>query len=197
MRVYIASSWRNAHYKDVCAAVRAAGHEVLDWRDGESLLPHWGIADERFAQATRNQQWTPQLAREALLHPNVRATHAKDMRLLNAADALVLLTPCGRSAHLEAGIAEGRDLPRALLLTADVEPELMTCSFTALTSVAELAAWLEATQARFEDRREAAERERDELCEYLLGQNIDPSMHEGVRAIVRASRERKAAEVSR
>lgn len=43
----------------------------------------------------------------------------------------------------------------------------------------------------------AAERERDELCEYLLGQNIDPSMHEGVRAIVRAYRERKAAEVSR
>lgn len=294
MRVYIASSWRNTHYPKVCAAVRAAGHEVLDWRDGESLLPHWGIADERFAQATRDQKWTPELARDALQHMRVRSTHAKDMRLLNAADAVVLLTPCGRSAHLEAGIAEGRGLPRAVLLTDGVEPELMTCGLTPLTTEASLIEWLssvgrsldyaslveqvkqlkqqlaavygglthasesgveaiaqataaeragcewvvrelcdrvqveidtkhptgaalehlvaartvlakaqDAIRARGKGVRSDtltsqaaiardAERERDELCDYLLGQNIDPSMHEGVRALVLAYRERKA-----
>lgn len=153
MKVYIASSWRNARYEEVRAAVREAGHEVMDWRDGESQLPHWGIADERFAQAARDQRWTPALASEALEHPRVVATYDKDMRLLNAADALVLLTPCGRSAHFEAGIAEGRDMPRAVLFADGVEPELMTCGMQALADLAQLIAWLDDEQrATIEER---------------------------------------------
>ena len=40
------------------------------------------------------------------------------------ADAFVLLMPCGRSAHLEAGWAIGAGKPTAILLSAG-EPELM------------------------------------------------------------------------
>lgn len=75
----------------------------------------------------------------------------------------------------------------AAVVTPEVWPELPDAPL-ALPS-----AWLNGTQSQ----PSTAERERDELCEYLLGQNIDPSMHEGVRAIVRSYRERKAAEVSR
>lgn len=149
MKVYIASSWRNTHYESVCAAVRDAGHEVMDWRAGDQPLPSWSIADERFQAATDAQAWTPQLAMDALHHPRVRATFRKDMELLTAADALVPLTPCGRSAHFEAGIAQGRAMPRAILLTEGVEPEVMTCGLTPLTSVSGLIAWLSAVGRAF------------------------------------------------
>jgi hypothetical protein len=155
MRVYIASSWRNTRYDEVCAAVRAAGHDVMDWRATGLQLPNWGIADERFAAATERSKWFPELAREALAHPRVRATFRKYMDLLYRADVLVLLTPCGRSAHFEAGFAMGRSMPCALLLTDGVEPELMTADMTSLVSVEGVVSWLSSIQSITDEWNEA------------------------------------------
>ena len=41
------------------------------------------------------------------------------------ADAFVLLMPCGRSAHLEAGWAIGQGKPTCILFETKDEPELM------------------------------------------------------------------------
>lgn len=138
LRVYIASSWRNEHYPAVCEAVRAAGFAVQDWRSGEGQLPRWTVADPTYEGI-----WTAEKACAALQHPRVRRTYEKDMALLQAADAVVLLTPCGRSAHFEAGWAQGHGRPGAVLCTNGTEPELMTCGLTPVASIGALIAWLQ------------------------------------------------------
>jgi nucleoside 2-deoxyribosyltransferase len=47
------------------------------------------------------------------------------MDALNAADVTVLVLPCGRSAHLEAGYTAGQGKPVVILLDQTFEPELM------------------------------------------------------------------------
>lgn len=142
-RVYVASSWRNAHYEIVRDLLRDNGHSVADWKSGPKALPAWSKVDERYAKACDGGAWTPALAREALRSQAVLDTCDRDLSLLWSADALVLLTPCGRSAHLEAGVALGRRMPTAILLTPGVEPEVMTARFDALTSTQELLEWLQ------------------------------------------------------
>jgi hypothetical protein len=58
------------------------------------------------------------------------------MDALRAAEAVVLVMPCGRSAHLEAGWAVGAGRRLAILL-ADGEPELMYSMADAICSTVE------------------------------------------------------------
>lgn len=61
-----------------------------------------------------------------LTHPVARAGFGKDMHALQAADATVLVLPCGRSAHLELGYATGSGQRTIVLLDQPMsEPELM------------------------------------------------------------------------
>ena len=63
---------------------------------------------------------------EVLTHPVVGAAYAKDITALRAANATVLVLPCGRSAHLELGLATGLGQRTVVLLDDPVsEPELM------------------------------------------------------------------------
>ncbi len=157
IRVYVASSWKNTHYDRVCEAIRARGHEVADWREGEHPMSRWSAANEEFERASREQSWTPELARAAVTHPLARAVFERDMRLLDSADALVLLTPCGRSAHFEAGIAQGREMPRAILFADNAEPELMTADLRSFVSPDELCAWLDEVESAFTDAARAGD----------------------------------------
>ncbi|MFW5920202.1 MAG: hypothetical protein ACOCUS_00075, partial [Polyangiales bacterium] len=68
--------------------------------------------------------WTPVHFRQALRHPIAVDGFESDRAGLEWCDRLVLLLPCGRSAHLEAGWAAGSGRPVHVLL-ADGEPELM------------------------------------------------------------------------
>lgn len=65
-----------------------------------------------------------------------RAGFLKDMNALTAADATVLVLPCGRSAHLELGYAIGAKQKTLVLLDDPIsEPELMylACSHMCVT----------------------------------------------------------------
>lgn len=120
MNIYVASSWRNTKQPEVVAALREAGHEVYDFKQpvlGDNGF-HWTEIDGGW------KAWTPERFRAALDHPIAQAGYSKDMDALERCDACVLVMPCGRSAHLEAGYALGADKPTAILL-ADGEPELM------------------------------------------------------------------------
>lgn len=100
MKIYIASSWKNdveaIHLAD---ALRAAGHEVdcfCDTSTGRYVF-HFsevGPLDEidaiTFLRDARAQ----------------RAYH-EDKKHIDWADAVVMLHPCGKSSHLEAGYAVG------------------------------------------------------------------------------------------
>ena len=120
MNIYVASSWRNTRQPDVVAALRRIGHDVYDFRnpgDGDRGF-HWSEIDEHW------QTWDAGAFINGLDHPLAIAGFAKDMHALGAADGVVLVMPCGRSAHLEFGSAVGQGKHCAILLS-DGEPELM------------------------------------------------------------------------
>jgi len=60
-----------------------------------------------------------------LAHPVAMAGFSSDLCGMTWCDAGVLLHPCGRSAHLEAGWIAGRGKPVHMLSPADLEPDLM------------------------------------------------------------------------
>lgn len=124
MRIYVASSWRNSRQPGVVDLLRSFGHEVYDFRKpsmgpgsrGEGF--HWSEIDPQW------KSWTMTQFRGALAHPRARDGFASDLEGLRWADGCVLVMPCGRSAHLELGVAIGAGKHSAILLS-DGEPELM------------------------------------------------------------------------
>ena len=137
-RIYVASSWRNPSQPDVVAALRAADHQVYDFRNPH-LGPgkgrqgfHWSEIDPGW------ESWTPEQFRDALSHPVAREGFESDLQGMQWADTFVLVMPCGRSAHLELGWAIGAG-KRSFILLSNGEPELMYSLAARLcTTLAEL-----------------------------------------------------------
>lgn len=140
MRIYVASSWRNLYQQAVVAALRARGHEVYDFRhpvEGNEGF-HWSEIDPNW------QQWTEEEFVAALKHPIAEHGFGFDWRAMQLAHACVLVLPCGRSAHLEAGWFVGADRPLHILTNDSSEPELMYKMATGVhTSFTELAEAIE------------------------------------------------------
>lgn len=127
MNIYVASSWRNAGQPAVVQALRNAGHEVYDFREpspGEQGFS-WSYIDPLW------QDWKRPQYIEALEHPIAELGYAKDFAAMKAADCCVLVQPCGRSAHVEAGWFAGQGKPVFVLLD-EGEAELMYKAFTML-----------------------------------------------------------------
>jgi hypothetical protein len=120
MKIYVASSWRNKRQQGVVQYLREQGHEVYDFKNptADNRGFHWSDIDPEW------QKWTAPRFRRGLEHDLARDGFGKDMDALKWADAVVLVQPCGRSAHLELGWAVGAGKFTAILLT-DGEPELM------------------------------------------------------------------------
>ncbi len=69
--------------------------------------------------------WTPQEYREQLGHPKAVRQFANDIEAMEDCDACVLVLPCGRSAHTEAGWFAGRGKMTLVYIPERQEPELM------------------------------------------------------------------------
>jgi hypothetical protein len=120
LKIYVASSWRNYRQPNVCAALRNYGHKIYDFRnpeDGDNGF-HWSEIDPDW------QKWTPEQYRSNLSHPIAKNGYRKDLKAMLWADTCVLVMPCGRSAHLEAGYFVGAN-KKLIILIDDDEPELM------------------------------------------------------------------------
>lgn len=146
-RIYVASSWRNPDQPRVVELLRAAGHEVYDFRNPSMQGPP-GAPESGFAWSEidpRWQEWTPVEYRAALDHPLAQEGFRADFAAMQWADTFLLLQPCGRSAHLEAGWAAGAGRRAAAWYpdTAEVEPELMIamCNGGVLIGWGELEDW--------------------------------------------------------
>lgn len=120
-RIYVASSWRNINQPDVVDRLRREGHEVYDFRN-----PPHGFGGFGWRQIDPDwQAWSAEKYRALLLtHPLASHGFVSDLRAMQWADTCVLVLPCGRSAHLEAGWFCGAG-KRCIVLLADGEPELM------------------------------------------------------------------------
>ncbi len=120
-RIYVASSWRNVYYEGIVKALREAGHEVYDFRNPPSGDPgfKWSGVSEDY------MEWTPQQYREMLQHEKAVRQFKNDIDAMEACDTCVLVLPCGRSAHTEAGWFAGRGRTTIAYIPERQEPELM------------------------------------------------------------------------
>lgn len=119
--IYVASSWRNPYYPEVVKRLKAEGHDVYDFRNpphgGTGF--HWTDVDENAPN------WTFEQYAEGLTHPLAECQFAADLEALQRADTCVLVLPCGRSAHTEAGWMAGKGKRVIVYIPEMVEPELM------------------------------------------------------------------------
>lgn len=140
-RIYVASSWRNPIQPIVVTMLRTLGHEVYDFRNprpGDDGF-HWSEVDPEW------KGWEPAAFRDCLSHPTAQAGFASDFDAMQWADTFVLVLPCGRSAHLEAGWAIGAGKPTCIILhRVGFEPELMyLLAAEIVTDIAAAADWVE------------------------------------------------------
>lgn len=121
LKIYTASSWKNKRYPELVEMIRGWGHEVHDFRnppEGTSGF-QWEAIDKAW------QTWSPEAYRRALSHPIAEAGYQSDKRGMDWADTCVLILPCGRSAHSEAGYMAGEGKAVFVLTQPGEEPELM------------------------------------------------------------------------
>ena len=119
--IYIASSWRNPYYTGVVERLRKEGFDVYDFRNPPhgGLGFHWTDVDENAPN------WTFEEYAKGLQHPLSERQFASDLEALEQADTCVLVLPCGRSAHTEAGWMAGAGKRVVAYIPEMVEPELM------------------------------------------------------------------------
>lgn len=134
-KIYVASSWRNNLQGFIVEDLRRLGHEVYDFKNP----PHgrggfsWSDVDPEW------KDWTPEKYREALRHPIAEAGYNSDLSGIVWADTCVIVLPCGRSAHTEAGYMKGLGKAVYVVQFDKHEPELMYKVFDGIiTSGSEL-----------------------------------------------------------
>lgn len=119
--IYVASSWRNPYYEEVVKRLREQGFEVYDFRNpphgGTGF--HWTDVDENAPN------WTFGEYTRGLTHPLAEKQFKADLEALEQADTCVLVLPCGRSAHTEAGWMAGKGKRVVVYIPEMQEPELM------------------------------------------------------------------------
>lgn len=120
-KIYIASSWRNQYYPDVVTRLREAGHEVYDFRNPPQGTDgfHWSDLDADY------MNWNAAQYREGLKSPKAEQQFANDIEALTWADTCLLVLPCGRSAHTEAGWMAGAGKKVIVYIPEMQEAELM------------------------------------------------------------------------
>lgn len=122
-KIYVASSWKNWQQPIVVQCLEALGHSCYDFKkDGFS----WKEVMPNYDGGTVHEQEYL----DALKHPRSVEGFNRDYDHLRRADITVLVLPCGRSAHLELGMAIGMHQRTAIYLDGEpnegqVTPDLM------------------------------------------------------------------------
>ena len=127
-RIYVASSWRNKYFPEVVTRLREVGHEVYDFRNP----PHGGAGFHWTDVDPDAPNWTYAQYAEGLHHPLAERQFQADIDALTWADTCVLVLPCGRSAHTEAGWMAGAGKRVIAYIPEMLEPELMYKLFDAV-----------------------------------------------------------------
>ena len=123
MKIYVASSWRNEYQPALIRwLTKIFGAEsVYDFRNpgpGKRGF-QWGEIDPNW------REWSAEDYIAALQHAIANDGYKQDFDAMKAADVCVLLLPCGRSAHLEAGWMKGAGKKLVICTRDGEEPELM------------------------------------------------------------------------
>lgn len=133
-RIYISSSWKNEHQPALVAKLREQGHKVYDFRhpEGRNDRNVWeGVtADLHLNTAYQQGILTPDDYDRLLTDKCVLDRFNDHFNAMSDADTCVLLLPCGRSSHVEAGYMAGAGKRVYVYDTSThVTPELMYLTF--------------------------------------------------------------------
>lgn len=128
-KIYVASSWRNKYQPQVVTRLRLTGHEVYDFRDPPLNKGgfHWSDVAENW------QDWSTKEYVDNLSHPVSEHGFKCDVDAMKWADVCLLILPCGRSAHTEAGWFAGAGKKVIAYIPEKQEPELMYKLFDLVT----------------------------------------------------------------
>ena len=121
MKLYTASSWRNEKYPLVVDQLKREGHDIYNFRDVNSWFK-WEQIDEDW------EYWSNGQFVHALSHPLSKKAFNADFSGMEWADACVLIMPCGKSAHIEAGYMKGKGKPLYILLDGGMTRAELTYS---------------------------------------------------------------------
>ena len=112
-RIYISSSWSNPYQPDLVKDLRDRGHLVYDFRHPQgrhdrSVWDEIGVTEKLFHDSLTGEVGLSggQLD-EALRNDAARRRFDEHLAAMQDADTCVLLLPCGRSSHIEAGYMAG------------------------------------------------------------------------------------------
>ena len=102
MKIYIASSWKNAEIVfSLAHHLRKDGHKVDAFCDSSNgrYVFHWKEI------STDQNKFN---AKTFLQHKQSKKAFTEDKKWLDWCECLILVLPCGNSAHLEAGYVKGQ-----------------------------------------------------------------------------------------
>lgn len=128
-KVYVASSWRNKWYNAFIFHLRLSWPQ-LDVYDFRNPPNKSGFGWEQINSNWK--QWTFDEYVHSLTHDLAVTGYESDYNSLVECDFGIVVMPCGRSAHLEAGIMLGMGKPVYALILEEQEPELMYKAFSGI-----------------------------------------------------------------
>jgi hypothetical protein len=130
--IYLASSWRNTERLDLLARTLSYNsYEFYDFRADDDVSKgfHWSDLGPHIKPGAGSVAQTPASDFAAMLQdPLAQAAHQRDMINLHRADCLILVLPCGKSAHAEYGMAVASGKHTIVWIEEVVQPELLYAS---------------------------------------------------------------------
>lgn len=126
INIYVASSWKNSSQQTLVQMLVDKGYNVYDFKHPNNIIDdsmkngfHWSDVDPNYKN----------LDSEALLklfeHQKVQNHFYIDFNALDNCDICILLLPCGKSAHIEAGYAVGRGKETIICTNGERTDEIM------------------------------------------------------------------------
>jgi hypothetical protein len=131
LKIYVASSWRNAFQPGVVQALREDRHHVYDFKGAGDGWGSNGEGPGGFGWHEIDKEWEREWNKDiprylqALEHPRAIEGFDRDMNALKLSDACVMVMPCGPSASMEMGWSCGSGRPTYVYIPAMREPDLM------------------------------------------------------------------------
>jgi hypothetical protein len=120
-KIYVASSWRNGIYNRMLLRLRDSGHEVYDFRNPSpgNYGFHWP------SSVPKDGIVSGYALKDELGRKNAYNAFLVDKMALDYCDTVVMILPCGNSAHLELGYAIGQRKDTVILFLDTNRIELM------------------------------------------------------------------------
>ena len=134
MKIYIASSWQNPYLDDIFSILSDRNHEVRANGSTRPAPPPFPGA----AGSAGNRLGGPDGSLDSVmsfLHlTSTQTRYQRHCEALVDAEVLLCVLPCGRSAHVELGMALGLSIP-VVLVHDGIEPDLMDLGVDAVVSL--------------------------------------------------------------